>query len=118
MRPITYNIVMDPLRGFVALGKNGRMYSMDEVAKAEAAAKRGDADAKATMAALDHTGMSQKEIMANCPCCRDERERTGHAPEPVLEWDAATDPPFEQVARDPNWWMGRKRRRRARRGRR
>jgi hypothetical protein len=119
MRGVTYNMVMDPWRGFVAMGKDGRTYTMDEVAKAEAAAKRGDAGAKATMAVLDHTGMSQAEIMESCPCCREERERTGHAPEPVMSWNAATDPPFEEVARDPNWWMGKKRRRRARhRGRR
>lgn len=120
MSPVTYNLVMDDLTGkIVALGRNGRMYSADEIVKAEEAAKRGDADAIATMTALDHTGMSMEELMHDCPLCREERDRTGHDPEPIFSWNAATDPPFEEVSREPNWWMGRKRRRRARhRGRR
>jgi len=115
--PITYNIVTDRLTGQVmALGKNGRQYSLREVTRALEAAKRGDADAQATLEALDHTGMSMEEIMADCPCCRAERERTGGEPEPVLSWTAGIDPPIEELAREPNWWHGRRRKRR--RGRR
>jgi hypothetical protein len=120
MNPITYNLVFDWERlEFAALGRNGRLYSTKEIEEAQAAAERGDEDAMATMAVLDHTGVSQEEMMASCPCCREETERTGKAPEVLASWDSRTDPPFEEVSRDPSWWMGRKRRRRARhRGRR
>lgn len=129
MSPVTYNLVMDERTGeVVALGRNGRTYSMDDIVKAEKAAKAGDADAMATMTALDHTGMSMEDLMHDCPLCREERDRTGESPEPIFSWTAGIDPPIEELAlaaerrlgREPNWWMGRrKQRRRARhRGRR
>jgi hypothetical protein len=120
MQPITYNIMIDTRTGQpVAMSRNGRAYSMKEVAALHEAAERGDADAAASLSALDHTGMSMEEIAHDCPECRAERERTGRAPEPIVSWTAGIDPPLEAAARDPNWWHGRRRgRQRGRRRRR
>lgn len=119
MRPIMYNLLMDDTGVVGALGKNGRTYTFDEIDRAQAAAERGDADAMATLEALDHTGMSMEEVMENCPCCREERERTGHAPDPIVSWTEGIDPPIEELVREPTWWHGRKRKQRRRhRGRR
>jgi len=98
--PITYNIRVDAATGeAVALGKNGRSYRLDEVAQVEEAARQGDADAAATLAALDHTGMSLEDVMDDCPACRAARAMGFAAP--IFSWSAG----------------GRPRRRKRRRGR-
>jgi hypothetical protein len=122
----TYNLILDDLTGEVAIvGKNGRSYRFDEIAAAEEAAERGDVDAAATLAAVDHGRDDRgrpitdpreharamlEQMMHDCPLCRDERARTGRPPEVIASG-------FVDADEDPAWWHGRRSRRRRRRHR-
>lgn len=88
----TYNLTVDLETGAVfAIDKNGARRSMAELDDAEARAARGDADALATLMAVDFGVDAEgrrlddhqimEAIMHDCPDCRAARAR---GEEPVL----------------------------------
>lgn len=134
----TYSMMMDWRTGEVTFrGKDGRTYSEAELAAAEAGARRGDADAKATLAAIQRPAPASREDarqmmeadMDECPLCQELKAKGEWNPvhggdlqdlpaEGLSAIDAwlATLPrdavPREAAPRPPNWWQGRRAKRR------
>lgn len=112
----TYSMVIDWRTGAVTFrGANGRSYTEAEVATAEAAAARGDADAQATLAAIHRAPPSSREEaqallaaeMEDCALCREAR---AHGDQPIfVSHDGQLDGWIPPIADRPtNWWHGRR----------
>ncbi len=112
MAPVmpTYSIVTDLNTGTtLAVGKDGRTYTMDEIDAAERRAKGGDPAARALLVNVDHgvdergRRLSQAQVKArlaqmihDCPECQAAR---AHAEQPP-PW-RPTDP----LRREPEGWV-------------
>ena len=117
----SYSLDLDMLTGdILAIGKDGRRYTFEQIRRAETAASRGDPDAAALLLAVDHgldadgNRMTPEEVRTrfeqlihDCPECQAARAR-GEQP---LRWP----PPPPDGPRPTNSHARRRERERRRR---